>query len=92
MVLRGMHCKIYICVYDISYLDSPTLSLSLISSPFLRTISMGLIIIFSYMNTKYIHHIHPHLSFPYALPLPLLPTPGKDLFYPLAFFFFLSIY
>jgi hypothetical protein len=30
--------------------------------------STGFIVLFSYMNTKYIHHIHPPLPFPYTVP------------------------
>jgi hypothetical protein len=51
------------------------------SSPFLEQ--------FSYMNTKDIYHILPLSPFPYALPLILVPTPRKDLFY-LPIFHFLK--
>jgi hypothetical protein len=63
--------------------------------PLLRIISTGFFLLFSYMNTKYIHHIHPHSPFLTIILLPLVPTPGKDLFYPpvlLFVFFFLSVY
>jgi hypothetical protein len=39
------------------------------------------------MNTIYIHHIHPHSSFPYALPLHRYPPPEKTCFTLLPFFF-----
>jgi hypothetical protein len=50
-------------------------------SPTLRTISTGFILLFLHMNTKYIHHIHPHSSFPCAHPSPTSTHPRKDLFY-----------
>jgi hypothetical protein len=56
-------------------------------SPLLKTISTSFIVLFSYMNTKYTHHIHSHSLFPYS-PSPLLPTSRTDLFYPLALHFF----
>jgi hypothetical protein len=34
--------------------------------PFLRTISAGFILLFSYINTKYVHHISTHSPFPNA--------------------------
>jgi hypothetical protein len=39
-------------------------------SSLLRTISTGFIFLFSYMNSKHIHHIHLHSPFPYDLPNP----------------------
>jgi hypothetical protein len=41
------------------------------------------------MNTKDIYHILPLSPFPYALPLILVPSPRKDLFY-LPIFHFLK--
>jgi hypothetical protein len=32
----------------------------------MRTISIGFILLFSCMNTKYSHYIHSHSPFPYA--------------------------
>jgi hypothetical protein len=43
--------------------------------PLLRTISTGFVVLFSYMNTKYIHHIHPPPPCPSPPPLPLVPGP-----------------
>jgi hypothetical protein len=66
------------CLHHI--LDSPPLPFSLIHPPLhLRTISVGFIILFSFVNTKYIHNIHPYSPFPYALPLLLVPVPRKGL-------------
>jgi hypothetical protein len=42
------------------------------------------------MNTKYIHHIHSLFHFLMPSPLPLVPTPRKDLFYPPVLPFFLK--
>jgi hypothetical protein len=39
------------------------------------------------MNTKNIHHIHPHSPFPCAHPPHWYPLPRKDLFYPPALHF-----
>jgi hypothetical protein len=41
------------------------------SSSSLRTISTGFIFLFSYMNTNYIHYIHPHSPFASAYPFSL---------------------
>jgi hypothetical protein len=49
-------------------LDIPPSSFFCFLSPLPRTISTGFILLFSYMNTKYVHHIHPHSPFPYAPP------------------------
>jgi hypothetical protein len=48
-------------------------------SPYLSFVEQfqRFILLFSYMNTKQNHHIHPHSPFPYAPP-PLVPTPGKE--------------
>jgi hypothetical protein len=45
------------------------------------------ILLFLYMNTKYIHHIHPHSSFPYALPHPTAILSQKRCFTLLSFIF-----
>jgi hypothetical protein len=51
--------KIYLSwIYPFNH--SPSSSLS----PFLRTISTGLILLFSYMDTKHTYHMHPHSPFP----------------------------
>jgi hypothetical protein len=61
---------------------------SLIFLPLLRTFSTSFIILFSYMKTKYIHYIHLPSPSLLILPLLLVPTPGKDLFYhPVLHFF-----
>jgi hypothetical protein len=52
---------------------------SLFPSHLLRTLSTGFILSFWYMNTKYIHHIHPHSSTPYAFCPSVGTSPGKDL-------------
>jgi hypothetical protein len=66
------------CLKDILIRLTPSIVLPRPLSPLYRTISTGFIVQFSYMSTKYIHHIH-HLSLsPYALPPPIL---RKDLFY-----------
>jgi hypothetical protein len=44
------------------------------------------------MNTKYIYHICPHSPFLVPIPLLLVPTPGKDLFFPPALHFFKTKY
>jgi hypothetical protein len=36
--------------------------------PLLKTISIGFILLFSYMDTKNIHHIHPHSLLPVPTP------------------------
>jgi hypothetical protein len=64
---------------------------TLIPLPLLRTISTGFILLFSYVNIKYAHHIHPHLPFAYAHSLPLVPTLEKTYFI-LPSFIFLSAY
>jgi hypothetical protein len=43
-------------------------------------------------TSKYTHHIHTHLPFPYAHPLPLGPTPWKDLILPFCLSCFLKVY
>jgi hypothetical protein len=52
------------------------------SPPPFRIITIGFILLFPYMYTKYIHHIHPHSPFTYAHTTPTVLTPRKDLFYP----------
>jgi hypothetical protein len=74
-------------------LDLPSSSLSLFPlSPLLRTISTGFILLFSYMDTKYIHNIHPHFPFPCAHPPPTGPNSWKRPIFPscLSFAFFLK--
>jgi hypothetical protein len=44
-------------------------------------ISTGFFVVFSYMNTKNVHHVDPPSPSLYAFPLPLVFTSGKDLFY-----------
>jgi hypothetical protein len=44
---------------------------------FLRAISTGFTLLFSYMDTKYTHHIHPHPPFSYAYPSPTGKHPWK---------------
>jgi hypothetical protein len=71
-----------------------TLSIILLHppSPFLRTISTGFIVLFSYMNIKHIDHNCLPWSTPFTLPPPVLPTSGQDLFYlPALHFFFKCI-
>jgi hypothetical protein len=57
----------------------------------LRKISTAVIVLFSYMNTKYIHHILPPSLFPHAHLHSVVPTPLQDLFY-FSVLHFLSIY
>jgi hypothetical protein len=58
-----------------------TLSIFLLPPPSLpSTISTDFILLFSYMNTKCIHHIHPHSPFPYVLSPPWYPPPEKTCF------------
>jgi hypothetical protein len=73
----------------ISIRFTPCIILPHTLSPLLRTITVGFIILFSYMNKKHIHHVHPHSPFLMPSPLSLVPNPGKDLFIFL-FFIFLS--
>jgi hypothetical protein len=56
-------------------------------SPLLRIISAGFNLLFSHVDTKHIHHIHPHSPFPCAHPLLLIPTPRNYLFFPPALHF-----
>jgi hypothetical protein len=56
--------------------------------PFFRTISAGFILLFSYMNTKYIYHIHTLSHFPYVHSSLMVSTSRKDLFYPTVLHFF----
>jgi hypothetical protein len=57
----------------------------------LRKISTAVIVLCSYMNTKYIYHILPPSLFPYAHLHPVVPTTEQDLFY-LSVLHFLSVY
>jgi hypothetical protein len=74
---KEIHYDIYlhVCTIYLSYIYPPPL-FSLF--PLLRIISTCFILLFSYMNTNYLHHIH---SFLMPTPLPLVPTPRNDLFY-----------
>jgi hypothetical protein len=49
--------------------------------------STGFILLFSYMDIKYIYHIHPFLV---TTHFPLVPIPGKALFYLPVLHFFLK--
>jgi hypothetical protein len=66
MCLKKIYIYIYILVGFIHSLSSP--------SP-LWTTSKSFILLFSYMDTKHIHHIHPHSPFPCAHPT-LTPRRG----------------
>jgi hypothetical protein len=78
--------KIYLSwIYPFNH--SPSSSLS----PFLRTISTGLILPFSCMDTKYIHHIHPYSPFPCVHPPPTGPHLWKRPIFPLSLHF-LKVY
>jgi hypothetical protein len=91
---RGIYCDIYICAYNTSLLDFPLHHSPLfIPSPPLRTISIGLILLFSHTNTKYIHHVHPQTPFPCAHPPLTGPHPQKRPVLPSCpSFFLLSVY
>jgi hypothetical protein len=56
----------------------------------LRTISVGLIVLFSYLITRYFYHILPFFTLSYAFPPPTGTIFRKELFYLLVFlsFFF----
>jgi hypothetical protein len=57
------------------YLElTPSIVLSLLPPFLLRTISIGFILVFSYIDTKCIHHIYPM-----STPPPTGTHPGKDL-------------
>jgi hypothetical protein len=77
------------CLQHILVTCTPSIILPHLSPILLKTISTGLILLFSYMNTKYMHHIH-HLPFPYAHPIPLLLTPRKNLLYTPGMHFYLK--
>jgi hypothetical protein len=55
----------------------------------LRTISTGFILLFSYMDTKYIHCIYPHSPFPCIHSLSTDTHPWKRLIFFLLPFFFI---
>jgi hypothetical protein len=67
---------LHMCLQYILDLPPPSFSLFL-PSPSLRTISTDFILLVSYMNTKYIYHVHPHSSFPCAYPSPTGIHPQK---------------
>jgi hypothetical protein len=76
------------CLKYILVRFAPPSSSLIPSLPFLWKISTAFILIFLYLGTKYIHHIHiPSFFIPIALPL--VPPPGKVLFFPPALHFFL---
>jgi hypothetical protein len=81
---------IFTYVPTIYLLDLPPPSYSLLplSPPLHRTISTAFILLFSYIDTKHIHHIHLNSPFLVSTQLPLVPSPRKDLFSPSAFQFF----
>jgi hypothetical protein len=58
------------------------------SSLLLRITLIGFIVLFAYTNTKYFHHIHLSLCFPYALPSHSYPPLDKTCFTFLSFIFF----
>jgi hypothetical protein len=64
---------------------------SLSSSPLLRKISADFIILFSYINTKYVYHLS--LLYPLLMPSspPTVVTPGPDLVYLSVLHFFTHI-
>jgi hypothetical protein len=71
IILPVVHCDIYKSVHSVSYLHSPHPSLSFfLPLHFLRTVSTGHIVPFSYLNAYCFYHILPTSSFPYALPPP----------------------
>jgi hypothetical protein len=76
MLVQGIHCDIYECAYNILVSSTPP-SFSLF--PLLRTISTDFSLLFSWMDIKYIHHIHLIPPFFVLFPIPLLPISGKDL-------------
>lgn len=79
---RGIHGDIYICAYNLSQLDSFLPSFFLVPAPILlRSTSTDFTSLFSYMYTKCLQHIPPPLSSLATLPLPMIPTPGQNLFY-----------
>jgi hypothetical protein len=88
-----IYTTIYIYIYIYIYVGfTPSIIILLEQDPLLiRTISTGFILLFSYMDTKYIHHIHFHSHFTCAHPLPVTLTPRKDLFFPPAIHFFLKV-
>jgi hypothetical protein len=51
-------------------------------SSLLRTISTGFILLCSYMDTKYIHHVYPHAPFPCVHPPPTDTHPWKRFIFP----------
>jgi hypothetical protein len=61
----GVHCDIYICAYNILS-QIYCLYHSPLPPLLLGTISTGRILLFLNMNTKCVHHIHPHSPFPCA--------------------------
>jgi hypothetical protein len=76
----GEFIVIFTYVFTMYLRFAYSIVLPTLSYPLLRTISTGFFHLFSYINKKYIHYIHPHLPFPNALSLPLLPTQEKICF------------
>jgi hypothetical protein len=68
---------IFIYVLMIYLTFTPSIVFSLLLSPILRTILIDLILQFSYINTKCIHHIHCHSPFPYTHSPPTGTHPWK---------------
>jgi hypothetical protein len=68
---------------------TPSIVLSLLP-PLLEQFQQVFILLFSYMDTKYIHHIHPHSSFPCAHPPPSSTHPWKRPIFSLLPFIFLK--
>jgi hypothetical protein len=59
-------------------LNSPLPPFSFITSSLHST---GIVFLFTYMCTQYLHHIHHPMPFPHLLSLPLAPvTPRQTLF------------
>jgi hypothetical protein len=87
----GGYIVIFMYVLTIYFRFTSSIILLHPPSPLLKTLSTGFIL-FSCMNTKYIHHIHTHSPFPYIHLLALAPTPGNDLFYPPVLQFFKKLY
>jgi hypothetical protein len=90
---REIHCDLY--RHTVIFTDTQYVLVRFLLpfSPLLRTISTDFILLFSYKNTKDIHHIHPHSPFPMPSLLSLVPpTLGKELLYPPVLQFLRSLY
>jgi hypothetical protein len=73
----GIHCDLHMSLQYILIRFIPSIILLYSSASFLRTISTGFIVLFSYLNIKYICYI----CLPYALLSPTGTCSRKDLFY-----------